>query len=188
MVSSGGGRELRVARDYRRSGGVRVDLNGEVTPAVRLLERAGVQFAVTEYERGEELRDFGREAAEALGLPFDRVFKTLLVDTEGGDAPRDPVVAVVPVSCTVSMKLMAAVVGAKRATMADPAHAERVSGYVVGGISPLGQRKPLVTVLDETIELFDTVYVSGGRRGLDIALAPGDLVRLTNAIVAPITA
>ena len=156
-----------------------------MTPAIALLEREGVAFDVHEYDRGDELRDFGREAAEALGLPYDQVFKTLLVDI---DAERDPVVVVVPVSCMVSMKLVAAAVGGKKVAMCDPATAERITGYVVGGISPLGQRKRLRTVLDETIELFDRIYVSGGRRGLDIALNPADLVRLLDATVAPITA
>lgn len=156
-----------------------------MTPAIALLEQEGVAFVALEYDRGDELRDFGREAAESLGLPYDQVFKTLLVEI---DADRDPVVAVVPVSCRVSMKLVAAAVGGKRAAMCDPADAERITGYVVGGISPLGQRKRLRTVLDETVELFDTIYVSGGRRGLDIALDPVDLVRLLDATVAPITA
>ncbi|MGB3736730.1 MAG: Cys-tRNA(Pro) deacylase [Ilumatobacter sp.] len=159
-----------------------------MTPAVVLMEKHGIAFGVHEYDRGDELRDFGREAAEALGLAFDQVFKTLLVDTEGGDAPRDPVVVVVPVSCMVSMKLVATAVGAKRASMCDPDAAERITGYVVGGISPLGQRKQLITVLDESVELFDTIYVSGGRRGLDISLSPTDLAGLLDAVVAPITA
>ncbi|MFK7917557.1 MAG: Cys-tRNA(Pro) deacylase [Ilumatobacter sp.] len=159
-----------------------------MTPAILLLEERGCAFDVHEYDRGDELRDFGREAAEALGLAFDQVFKTLLVDTDGGAAPRDPVVVVVPVSCMVSMKLVAAAVDAKKASMCDPAVAERITGYVVGGISPLGQRKRLTTVLDETAELFDTIYVSGGRRGLDISLAPSDLVQLLDATIAPITA
>lgn len=164
----------------------RHDVN--VTPAVVLLETLGIEFGVHEYDRGDDMRGFGREAAEALGLDFDQVFKTLLVDTEGGDAPRDPVVVVVPVSCTVSMKLVAMAVGAKKAAMCDPDAAERITGYVVGGISPLGQRKQLTTMLDESVELFDTVYVSGGRRGLDISLSPTDLAALLDATVAPITA
>lgn len=143
-------------------------------------------FGVHEYERGDELRDFGREAADALGLDPDRVFKTLLVELERG--PADLAVAVLPVSCMLSMKLVAAAVGAKRATMCDPARAERSTGFVVGGISPLGQKRRLPTVVDETVELFDTIYVSGGRRGLDISVAPPDLVRLLDAVVAPITA
>jgi Cys-tRNA(Pro)/Cys-tRNA(Cys) deacylase len=156
-----------------------------VTPAIVELERAGVAFGVHEYERGEELRDFGREAADALGLDPDRVFKTLLVELERG--PSDLAVAVLPVSCMLSMKLVATAVGAKRATMCDPARAERSTGYVVGGISPLGQRRRLPTVLDESVELFDTIYVSGGRRGLDVSVAPADLVRLLDATIAPIT-
>lgn len=152
------------------------------------MESQGIEFGLHEYDRGDELRDFGREAAEALGLAYDQVFKTLLVDTEGADAQRDPVVVVVPVSCKVSMKLVASAVGAKKASMCEPDVAERITGYVVGGISPIGQRKRLRTVLDESVELFDTIYVSGGRRGLDISLAPTDLVELLDAVVAPITA
>lgn len=156
-----------------------------MTPAILLLEREGVAYEIHEYERGEELRDFGREAADELGLPEDQVFKTLLVSVDG---ERDPVVVVVPVSCTVSMKLAAAALGAKKAVMCDPAVAERTTGYVIGGISPLGQRKLLRTVLDESVELFDTIYVSGGRRGLDVALDPTDLARLLGASIAAITA
>jgi len=156
-----------------------------MTPAIRLLETSGVAFSIHEYERGEELKDFGREAAESLGLSFDQVFKTLVVDLDDG---RGLAVAVLPVSCLLSMKLVAAAFGAKRATMADQRAAERSSGYVVGGISPLGQKRVLRTAVDESAELFDEIYVSGGRRGLDIAVAPADLVRLLDAVVAPITA
>jgi Cys-tRNA(Pro)/Cys-tRNA(Cys) deacylase len=154
-----------------------------MTPAVRTLEAAGIDFSIHEYDRGDDLKDFGREAAEALGLPYDQVFKTLVVEGEHGLA-----VAVLPVSCMLSMKLVAAALGLKRVSMADPSAAERSSGYVVGGISPLGQRKILPTVIDETVELFDEVYVSGGRRGMDIAVRPGDLVAVLAAVVAPITA
>src|SRR6187402_1936534 len=151
-----------------------------MTPAVRTLEAAGIEFSIHEYDRGDDLKDFGREAAEALGLPYDQVFKTLVVEGEHG-----LVVAVIPVSCKLSMKLVAAALGLKRVAMADPAAAERSSGYVVGGISPLGQRKVLPTVIDETVELFDQVYVSGGKRGMDIAVRPGDLVAILTAVVAP---
>jgi Cys-tRNA(Pro)/Cys-tRNA(Cys) deacylase len=154
-----------------------------VTPAVLALEAAGIAHSVHEYDRGDDLRDFGREAAEALGLPFDQVFKTLLVDVDG-----ELVVAVLPVSCQLSMKRVATAVGAKKAAMSDPARAERSSGYVVGGISPIGQRKKLRTVIDEAAGLFDEIYVSGGRRGMDVALAPSDLVAVLDALVAPITA
>jgi Cys-tRNA(Pro)/Cys-tRNA(Cys) deacylase len=158
-----------------------------MTPAVRTLEAAGVEFSIHEYDRGDDLKNFGREAAEALGLPYDQVFKTLMVEGVA-EGEHGLAVAVLPVSCMLSMKLVATALGLKRVTMADPSAAERSSGYVVGGISPLGQRKVLPTVIDETVELFDEVYVSGGKRGMDIALGPGDLVRLLDAVVAPITA
>ena len=179
------------------------DQYGAVTPAISALELHGAQFGVHEYDRGDELRGFGREAAEALGVPFDQVFKTLLLELEHaegtasrpasgstGGAARQAAhaVAVVPVSCMVSLKRAAAAVGAKRARMCDPAVAERLTGYVVGGMSPFGQRTSLPTVLDETVELFDRIYVSGGRRGLDVSVAPTDLVELLDATVAPITA
>jgi Cys-tRNA(Pro)/Cys-tRNA(Cys) deacylase len=154
-----------------------------VTPAVLALTAAGIDHTIHEYERGDDLHDFGREAAAALGLPDDQVFKTLVVV-----ADDDLVVAVVPVSCQLSMKKLAAAVGAKKAVMCDPARAERSSGYIVGGISPIGQRKQLRTVIDETAELFDVIYVSGGKRGMDVGLAPVDLITLLSATVAPITA
>ena len=155
---------------------------GVVTPAVVALEHAGIAFTIHEYERGDELHDFGREAADALGLDHDQVFKTLVVV-----ADDEMVVTVVPVSCQLSMKRVAGALGAKRATMCDAPSAERSTGYVVGGISPIGQRRQLRTVIDETAELFDEVFVSGGRRGMDIGLAPTDLIGLLDAIVAPIT-
>lgn len=154
-----------------------------VTPAVVALDAAGIAYTIHEYERGEDLRDFGREAAVALGLDHDQVFKTLVVV-----ADQELVVALVPVSCQLSMKRVAAAVGAKKAAMCEPARAERSSGYIVGGISPIGQRTPLRTVVDESAELFDVVYVSGGKRGMDIGLAPSDLVNVLDAVVAPITA
>ena len=160
----------------------------DVTPAVTMLEAAGIVFTTSEYDRhlsGDgELRDFGVEAAEALGLSTDEVFKTLVVVSETDEL----VVAVAPVSCQLSMKHVAAAIGAKKVAMCDPRVAERSSGYVVGGISPLGQRRRLRTVIDESAELFDTIYVSGGRRGFDIGLAPADLVAVLDAAVAPITA
>jgi Cys-tRNA(Pro)/Cys-tRNA(Cys) deacylase len=154
-----------------------------VTPAIRVLDEAGVEYGVHEYARGADLRDFGAEAAEALGLPYDQVFKTLVVV-----ADTELAVTVIPVSATLSLKLAAAALGAKRVTMCEPARAERSSGYVIGGISPLGQKRPLPTVLDESAELFDRIYVSGGKRGLDVSLAPADLARLVDATVAPLTA
>ncbi|MET0147314.1 MAG: Cys-tRNA(Pro) deacylase [Ilumatobacteraceae bacterium] len=153
-----------------------------VTPAVRALEAAGVTFSVHEYDHDPTSRNFGLEAAAALGLDPDQVFKTLLVETDVGEQA----VAVVPVSCQLSLKAVGAALGTKRVEMCDPAVAQRVTGYVIGGISPFGQRKRLTTVIDETCELYDVVYVSGGRRGLDLGVAPADLVRVLDAIAADI--
>jgi Cys-tRNA(Pro)/Cys-tRNA(Cys) deacylase len=151
------------------------------TPATVALTAAGVPFTQHAYEHDPAARSFGLEAAEVLGLPQEQVFKTLLVDTGAGLA-----VAVVPVAGQLDLKTMAAALGVKRVSMADPAAAQRSSGYVVGGISPIGQKRTLPTVVDESAELFDVVYVSGGRRGLDLGLSPTDLVRVTGAVVADI--
>lgn len=152
-----------------------------MTPAVRALESAAVPFSVHEYARGDSLRDFGVEAATQLGLDPDQVFKTLLVTADGRQA-----VAIVPVSGRLSLKAVGKALGAKRVEMCDPAVAERITGYVRGGISPFGQRQRLPTVLDELATLFDTIYVSGGKRGLDVGVAPDDLVRLLDATVADV--
>ncbi len=133
------------------------------------------------YEHDPAVTDFGHEAAEALGVPAERVFKTLLAEADG-----KLVVGIVPVAGKLDLKALAAAVGARKAAMADPALAERKTGYVVGGISPIGQRTKLPTVLDASAEAFDTVLVSGGRRGFDIELAPADLVRACEATLAPI--
>ena len=151
------------------------------TPATVVLTAAGVTFTQHAYEHDPSARSFGLEAAHVLGLPAEQVFKTLLVDTGPGLA-----VAVVPVAGQLDLKAMAAALGVKRVVMADPAVAQRSSGYVVGGISPVGQKRPLPTVVDESADLFEVVYVSGGRRGLDLGLSPADLVRVTDAVVADI--
>ena len=151
------------------------------TPATVTLTAAGVSFTQHTYEHDPAARSFGLEAAGVLGLPPEQVFKTLVVDTGAGLA-----VAVVPVSGQLDLKAMAAALGAKRVTMASAVAAQRSSGYVVGGISPVGQKRPLPTVVDESAELFDVVYVSGCRRGLDLGLSPTDLVRVTSATVADI--
>ncbi|NND74124.1 MAG: Cys-tRNA(Pro) deacylase [Ilumatobacter sp.] len=156
-----------------------------MTPALRALEAAGIAFDVCEYtHRSDDRPDYGREAAAELGLSEHEVFKTLLVSTETGEL----VVAVVPVSCRLSMKAVAAAAGTKRVTMCDPAAAERSTGYVVGGISPIGQRKRLRTLIDESAVRLDIMYVSGGRRGLDIGLAPAELVALLDADLAALIA
>ena len=151
------------------------------TPATVALSAAGIHFIPHEYTPEPGTANFGLEAAAALGVGADRVFKTLMVEVDGQLA-----IAIVPVSGTLDLKALAAAVGGRKAVLADPALAERKTGYVVGGISPIGQKSAYPTVLDETAELFDTVFVSGGRRGFDIELAPADLAKITAAIVAAV--
>jgi len=151
------------------------------TPATVALERAGVAFTVHAYDHDPRSASYGLEAADALGLDPGAVFKTLLAEVDG-----ELVVAVVPVSGQLDLKALASVLGGKRAAMADPAVAERTTGYVVGGISPIGQRRRLRTVVDESAAARPAVYVSGGRRGVDLGLDPADLVRVLDAQVARI--
>jgi Cys-tRNA(Pro)/Cys-tRNA(Cys) deacylase len=152
------------------------------TPALLALAAARVPHTAHPYEH-DPASDvgYGLEAAHALGVPPEQVFKTLMTSVDGALT-----VAVVPVTGKLDLKALAHAVGGKKAAMAERAAAERATGYVAGGISPLGQKTPHPTVLDETVWLFDTVLVSGGRRGLDVELAPADLVRLTGATVADI--
>ncbi|GIG27642.1 Cys-tRNA(Pro) deacylase [Cellulomonas marina] len=152
------------------------------TPATRLLAEHGVPHRVHPYahDPGSTV-GYGLEAAAVLGVEPEQVFKTLVATVDG-----DLWVAVVPVSGQLDLKALAHAAGGRRAVLADPAAAERATGYVVGGISPLAQRRALPTVLDETVWLYDEVYVSGGRRGLDVSLPPADLVALTGARVADI--
>ena len=152
------------------------------TPATVALTRAGIAFTVHEYEHDPRAASFGLEAAEALGLDPAQVFKTLMATVDG-----KLTVGIVPVSGQLDLKALARAVGGSRAAMADVAAAERATGYVAGGISPVGQKRPHPTVLDGTATAFDAVYVSGGRRGLDLGIAPADLVRATGAIVAAIS-
>lgn len=133
------------------------------------------------YDHDPAAPSYGLEAAQALGVPPDRVFKTLLVDTGAGLA-----VGIVPVDRQLDLKAVAAALGAKKVSMADPAAAERSTGYVVGGISPIGQKRPLPTIVDTSALEHETVFVSGGRRGLDLEMAPADLVRITSARTATI--
>lgn len=151
------------------------------TPATVTLERAGVVFTQHVYEVDPAASSFGREAAQALGLDPSAVLKTLLADVDGR-----LVVAIVPVAGQLDLKELAAAVGGKRAAMAAPEAAERATGYVVGGISPIGQKKRLPTVLDASALRQPTIYVSGGKRGLDLGLDPRDLVALLDAKVAAI--
>jgi Cys-tRNA(Pro)/Cys-tRNA(Cys) deacylase len=152
--------------------------SGAGTPATVALSRAGIAFSEHPYEHDPAAASYGLEAAEVLGLPAALVFKTLLVAVDGS-----LVVGIVPVTGQLDLKAVAAAVGGKKASMADPADAERATGYVVGGISPIGQKRRHRTVLDDSATGFGTVYVSGGRRGLDLGLSPDDLVRVTEAVV-----
>ena len=149
---------------------------GKATPAITAAERAGVTFSLHEYDHDPRAPSYGEEAAEALGLDPDRVFKTLVVDVDG-----ELTVALVPVTTQLDLRALG-----KRVAMADMKLAERTTGYVAGGISPLGQRKALPTVIDETAELWETIYVSAGRRGLELELAAADLAALTGATFAAI--
>lgn len=153
------------------------------TPALVALQRAGVAHAVHDFGHDGTDRNYGKAAAAALGVDEARVFKTLVVVADGRQA-----VGVVPVAGQLSLKGIAAALGAKKAEMCDPAVAQRITGYVVGGISPFGQKKRLPTVLDESAAGFDTIFVSGGRRGLDLEVAPSALVELLGATMAPIAA
>lgn len=160
------------------------------TPAVLALRAAGVQHTLHPYDpAGRALEGttaaasgYGHEAAAALGIAPERIFKTLIVDSDAGLG-----VAVVPVSATLNLKAFAAARGHKKAWLADPAAAQRATGYVIGGISPLGQKRPLPAVVDESALRLSTVYVSAGRRGLQVELAPSDLIRLTGAATAALT-
>jgi len=153
------------------------------TPALVALQRTGIAHTVHVYTHDPAAESFGMEAAEALGLDPATVFKTLLAEVDGS-----PVVAIVPVTGQLNLKALAVARGGKRARMMEVAAAERLTGYVAGGISPLGQRKALPTVIDVSAGALPTIYVSGGQRGLDIGVAPQDLLQLTDAAYAPIAA
>jgi Cys-tRNA(Pro)/Cys-tRNA(Cys) deacylase len=148
---------------------LQLGMAGKGTPAIVAAERAGIAFRVHEYEHDPRAPSFGFEAVERLGLDPARVFKTLVADVD-----ETLVVAVVPVAAQLDLRALG-----KRARMADPRRAERSTGFVMGGISPLGQRRPLPTILDESALAFETIYVSGGRRGLELELTPADLLAVT---------
>lgn len=152
------------------------------TPATVTLTRAGVPFTLHGYDHDPRSASFGLEAADALGVDPARVFKTLVASLDGR-----LVVGIVPVAGQLDLKALARALGGAKATMADVADAERATGYVAGGISPLGQKRRLPMALDASATGFRTVFVSGGRRGLDVELATDDLVRLTEAVLAPIS-
>jgi len=155
-----------------------------VTPAVIAARNARITFVVHEYAHDPGTKSYGLEAAEKLGLDPARVFKTLVIESDDNALA----VAIIPVVALLSMKLMARAIDAKKASMAERGAAERATGYVMGGISPLGQKKRLRTVLDDSALAYPTIYVSGGRRGLDLELAPADLLRLSSATTAALCA
>ena len=155
-----------------------------MTPAIETAKKANIAFRVHEYRHDPTAKSYGEEAADVLGIGHDRVFKTLIAATDG--EPARLAVAVIPVAKRLDLKALAAAMGVKRMVMANEVDAERATGYVVGGISPLGQRKRLPLLLDETGLAHETIYVSAGRRGLEIELAPGDLLTLSDGKTAAI--
>jgi len=143
-----------------------------MTPACNLLKKLKIPFSIHEYEHDQACTNFGLEAAEKLNLPMNHVFKTLLITDE-----KQFFVAIIPVTHTMSLKKAAHAFGLKKVRMAKPDEAERITGYLVGGISPIGQKKLLKTALDASAKSLDKIYVSGGKRGLDVGLVPDDLLR-----------
>jgi Cys-tRNA(Pro)/Cys-tRNA(Cys) deacylase len=154
-----------------------------MTPAINAAKKAKIDFNIHEYAHDPKSDSYGEEAAEKLGLDPNLVFKTLIVSNE----KKELFVAVVPVSCQLNLKLLAKVTGSKKISMAEKNIATRTTGYVLGGVSPLGQKKKLTTVIDESATDFETIFVSAGRRGLEIELAPDDLGSLTRGRFASIT-
>ncbi|MEJ5037964.1 Cys-tRNA(Pro) deacylase [Acinetobacter johnsonii] len=152
-----------------------------MTPATKLLKANKIDFSIHEYEHDANVKSFGLEAAEKLNLRVEEVFKTLLVTDE-----KNYFVAILPVHHQLNLKKVAQAVGAKKLKMSDPKDAERLTGYLVGGISPVGQKKRLKTVIDQSAQQLEKLYVSGGKRGLDIGLKPQDLAKVLSATFADV--
>ena len=152
-----------------------------MTPATKLLKANEIDFSIHEYEHDANVKSFGLEAAEKLNLRVEEVFKTLLVTDE-----KNYFVAILPVHHQLNLKKVAQAVGAKKLKMSDPKDAERLTGYLVGGISPIGQKKRLKTVIDQSAVQLEKLYVSGGKRGLDIGLKPQDLAKVLSATFADV--
>jgi Cys-tRNA(Pro)/Cys-tRNA(Cys) deacylase len=154
-----------------------------MTPAVQVAKQAGVVFSVHQYEHDPHTASFGREAAEKLGAAADTIFKTLVVQTDKGELA----ITIVPVMKNLDLKAAASTLSAKKVRMADKSLVQRTTGYIPGGVSPLGQKKQLPTLIDSSAENHQQIYISAGRRGLEIALSPGDLVDLCNATLSEIS-
>jgi len=153
-----------------------------MTPGINVAKKAKITHKVHEYAHDSSSESYGLEAAEKLGVPEGRVFKTLVVSFDN----KELAVGVIPVSSMLSMKLIAKAAGAKKAKMAEPSEVERSTGYVLGGVSPLGQKKRLKTIIDSSAKHHSTIYISAGRRGLEIELSPDDLIKLVNGDLAEI--
>lgn len=154
----------------------------KTTPATQALSKAGIAFSLGTYHYDPNAERVGLQAAEAMGVPADQVFKTLMAELDG-----KPICAIVPSDEEVNMKKLAAALGGKSAHMMKPPEAERLTGYKVGGISPLGQRKSVPTALDELAQLHDEIFINGGQRGLQIRIKPDDLAAVLGCVVADLT-
>ena len=155
-----------------------------MTPAIEMLKKNKCDFKIHKYDHDTACINFGDEAVEKLGLDANQVYKTLLVEL----TPKELAVCVIPVANQLSLKDVATAFGVKKAMMAAKDEAQKVTGYLLGGISPLGQKKRLKTTLDKSVEKFETIFISGGKRGLDIEVKPQDLKKLLNANICEITA
>ncbi len=159
-----------------------------MTPAIDALTKAGIQYQLHEYPHDSQAASYGEEAANCLNIEATRVFKTLIVSGDPTDNSKQLAVAIVPVSHQLNLKAVAKSINSKKASMADTTAAQNATGYILGGISPLGQKKRLLVTLDSSATQYQTIFVSGGKRGLEIELSPNDLIKQCNAITADIKA